>query len=415
MMGAFTPFDVYMSPSAEDLNINQTLYLPPTSFATSSMIHIATWGLLLALSLLNWRGMLRQAQFMLPLLALIGWIFASALWSVDPNNTLHRAFHMMDHVVFATYLVQRYSWREMISLFTHSFLFIFILSVVMALGFPDLGLSSLAGYNDAWRGAFTEKNFLGAVAVMGMLISGYSLVHGINNRWYAAFIYLGQMFLIVMSRSATSAVTLMIVFSLIVLALGVSVHQQPVTRFFSLAALLVGAISVMLLFGAYDSIHEMTGRSADMTGRTEIWHYVLKTIQARPWFGYGYGFWSAPSLPKLNVWQALGRPLPHAHNEWLDATLQLGLWGLCVQVYCLMLAMTRAVRLSFVMRDGKALFCGLLLITLCVRGYAETVLTDPVINGWFWLVISYLMLAHMAKERASAPPIEASELQQIAG
>jgi exopolysaccharide production protein ExoQ len=212
---------------------------------------------------------------------------------------------------------------------------------------------------------------------------------------------LGQVLLLVMSRSATSAISLLLMLGLTALALGVSIHERPVVRFFFLIVLVVGAICGLLLFGAYDSIHEMTGRSASLTGRTEIWRYVIQLIQARPWFGYGYGFWLAPSVPRLNMWLAMNWPMPHAHDEWLDITLQLGVIGLCIEVFCLALALARAVRLSFVLQDGKALFCGLIIVILCVRGYAETVLTDPAINGWVWLVISYLTLAHMAREKAA--------------
>lgn len=89
--------------------------------------------------------------------------------------------------------------------------------------------------------------------------------------------------------------------------------------------------------------------------------------------------------------------MPHAHEEYLDITLQTGIIGLCLEVFCLALALMRAARFSFVLEDGKGLLCGLMIGALCVRGVTETVLTDPTINGCIWLVIPFLTLAHMAK------------------
>jgi hypothetical protein len=75
-----------------------------------------------------------------------------------------------------------------------------------------------------------------------------------------------------------------------------------------------------------------------------------------------------------------------------------------LEVFCVALALVRAARFSFVLEDGKALFCGLMIAVLCIRGFSETTLTDPAISGWTWLAISYLTLAHMAKERKSSLP-----------
>jgi hypothetical protein len=158
--GAFSPIEEYIAlPTGQ--NFHNAIYAPPTSYGFSSLIHITTLVLLFVLSLVNWRGMWRQARVMLPLLGLLGWMFASALWSIDPSNTLHRALHMVDQIIFAAYLVHRFSWREIISLFTHCYIVLFIMNVVMVAAFPHFGLSTLTGYADAWRGVFTEKNTLG--------------------------------------------------------------------------------------------------------------------------------------------------------------------------------------------------------------------------------------------------------------
>jgi exopolysaccharide production protein ExoQ len=401
--GAFGPFETYFFVKGSQ-NFHGAIYEPPTSYVINNVEHMISLFVLLCLSLMNWRAMFREARLMLPLLALLAWGFASAIWSIDPNNTLHRALHVAEHAVFATYLVQRFKWRELIAFLTRCYGIILIMSLVMVLLFPELGYSFLNGYTDAWRGVFTEKNTLGSVAVMGVLTSGYSLLVAANHRGFAAFVCAGQLLLLVMSRSATSTLSLLVALGAMVVAFGVFVHQRPVVRLFTLMSMLVGLLAGIILFNFDNySITEIMGRSNNLTGRTAIWHYVLSVIELKPWLGYGYGFWNTPSETKLNVWMALDWPAPHAPSEWMDVTLQTGIIGLCLEVFCLTLSLMRAARFSFVLEDGKALFCGMSLVVLCVRSFSETTLTDPAIGGWIWLVIAFLMLAHMAKETTSLP------------
>jgi uncharacterized membrane protein YjgN (DUF898 family) len=72
-------------------------------------------------------------------------------------------------------------------------------------------------------------------------------------------------------------------------------------------------------------------------------------------------------------------------------------------VFCLALALLRAVRFSFALEDGRALFSAAVLVILCVRSFSETTFTDPVINGWAWLVIAFLTVSHMRKEKVPLP------------
>jgi exopolysaccharide production protein ExoQ len=299
------------------------------------------------------------------------------------------------------YLVQRFCWRDMIALLTRTFAVILVMSLVMVFAFPDYGLSKLNTYQDAWQGVFVEKNFMGGYAVSGVLTCGYALAIGATNRLFAGAVCLGQMLLVVMARSATSELALMVALGLVVLVMAVSVHERPFVRLCSLAVLVVGAVTGLALFVSYDSISELMGRSSSMTGRVPIWHLVLKTIAQRPWLGFGYGFWDVLSTEKLNIWNTLNWTAPHAHEEFLDVTLQTGIVGLSIEVFCLGLALLRAARFSLVLGDGKGLYCGLLVVVLCVRGFAETILTDPATGGWMWLTIAFLPLAHMAKENTA--------------
>jgi exopolysaccharide production protein ExoQ len=399
MMCAFSPLEQYFTET-RDSGVQATLYAPPTAFTASSIENLVTYTVLGLLAMKHWPRMMREARLMLPLAVLILWGGASALWSIDGSHTLHRILHVVSRAVFGVYLVQGFRWRDLIALLTRCFGIILVLCLVMVFVFPEYGLSKLNTYREAWQGVFTEKNFLGGAAILGVLTSGYSLLIGANNRWFAGAVCLGEMLLLVMSHSATSAVALVAALGVVVLAMAANIRERPFVGLCGVALLLLGGGIALTLFANYDSIGELMGRSSDMTGRAPIWHFVLKTIALRPWLGFGYGFWDVLSTEKLNIWYSMGWALPHAHEEFLDVTLQTGIVGLCLEVLCLGVTLLRAARFSVVLGDGRGLYCGLVVVVFCVRGLAETVLTDPSTDGWMWLTISYLSLAHMVKAEA---------------
>ncbi len=398
MTGSFLPVGAYFADQNNwsSANITSTNVL---SFATDSYIH---WVTILAIFWLAFRNrfvMFEAFRVALPIVVLITWFVLSSRWSLDPGNTLRRVFHMIDHAAFGFYLACRFEWRQLIAFLTRGFCVVLLLSVFMVLAFPVLGYSSLNGYQDAWRGVLTEKNFLGAVAVFGALTAGYSFVIRANRRSFSVFVCLGHIFLLLMSRSATSLGAFILVCAMLVVALAFCVHRFAPARIMALALVASGVLVGYASFLSFDSVNEMLGRSSNLTGRLGIWMAVEKLIEQRPLLGYGYGFWDATSQQRLLIWQSINFRAPHAHNEYLDCMLQVGVVGLLIEVFIFVVSLWRALQLSVVLGDGKGLYCGLVILVLCVRGYSETVLTDPVISSWIWMTMTYITLALEMKKR----------------
>lgn len=400
MIGAFEPFENYFNPALMQ-NSQSVMYAPHPSFFISTIEHIASLAILAVLCAMNWRRLLREMTLAVPIMMLIGWMTLSALWSVDSSNTMHRALHMIDHVLFAFYLMARFTWRELIALLVRSFGVIVGLSFLMVAVFPELGFSTLNGYRDAWRGAFSEKNALGAAMSIGTLIAAYSYAIQANRRWVALLVGLGAFLLLVMSRSATSTVALLTDAGLFIVITALVRHNYSVWRAGALLMMGTGIVAAAVIAINTDSINQVVHRSSDMTGRTEIWHYVTKEIARNPVFGYGYGFWDAVSKPRLQIWQALGWPTPHAHDEWLDMTLQTGVIGLFLEILCWLTASLRSLRYTITTSDSRAIFGGLVVVNMLLRSISETIMADPAISSWIWGVIAYLALSHVARETAA--------------
>ena len=95
-----------------------------------------------------------------------------------------------------------------------------------------------------------------------------------------------------------------------------------------LAGVLMVSCAVMIFAANSETITGTFGRSSDLTGRTEIWSWVVSRIAERPILGYGYaGFWIGVSAASAAVDRAMGATIMYSHNGYLEILLTLGAVG----------------------------------------------------------------------------------------
>jgi len=113
----------------------------------------------------------------------------------------------------------------------------------------------------------------------------------------------------------------------------------------ALAALAAVVFVVTLPSPRMDNFALRMGRDPTFTSRTEIWADSVKLIEKQPFTGFGYNaVWSAFENRLGQYHNAPGPKYAHAHNAWLDWTLQLGIGGLLVYVLFLGTLLVRAIR-----------------------------------------------------------------------
>jgi O-Antigen ligase len=134
--------------------------------------------------------------------------------------------------------------------------------------------------------------------------------------------------------------------------------------------LLVAPVAAM----SFDSLLAFMGKDSTLTGRTDIWGYVIPYIYQRPWLGWGYAaFWSTLNPAAWEIANALRWYSPEAHNGLLEILLSGGLVGVVWFAYLLV----RTVRLSLrCMRydSAMAITCLSCCAGILVEGVDEQVL-----------------------------------------
>ncbi len=105
-------------------------------------------------------------------------------------------------------------------------------------------------------------------------------------------------------------------------------YRVPLPILFGLGTLLGGAVLPVIITNM-DSVMPVFGRSGDLTGRTELWSFLIPVIFKQLFLGYGYsGFWEGASVESEIIYKHIGWKAMYSHNGYLEMVLSLGLWGL---------------------------------------------------------------------------------------
>lgn len=350
----------------EDMPVLRLMWLP-------------VYGLILALA--AWRAP-RILRFWFPaalLGLLIFWVFASASWSFEPSTTNRRAVAVAFTTLFGLYFAASFDGRRMAEIIASTFLVLAIGGALAAVAYPTMGVQHDINAGD-WRGLWFEKNQMGAMMVYGALGAVAALLAGSPRRKTWIFTILLCAAMIVMSRSKTSLLCLMIVLG--GAAMLAILRKGPATAVATIWLGVTAALAAGATFWlAPEAVFRALGKDPTLTGRTEIWEALLRQSQKAPLTGFGYAvFWRDDSVPAAFVRHDTGWNVPTAHNGWLDTLVQLGWVGVILVATILGLAVLTALFRFRTVRDGY--WAPLFLVIFLIVTLSESFILER--NGIAW-------------------------------
>jgi len=313
--------------------------------ALSFALQFVVFAILAVLMFFHWNSFKAGARTSTALFVICGLAIASAGWSSEPGFALRRAIILLATTMLGIYFASRFDWDEQMSLFGWLAVISIVGSFFMAIFLPDYGISHDVHAGD-WKGIFPHKNVLGQQMAFGILVLAVGRPKRLPRGILAVALF-GATLLLLLSRSATG-VAIVVVMAFIYTTL----HLMRLRREKTLPLWLV--YSPLIFLGALvvamnrSAILDILGRSATLTGRTQIWSAVTTAIGEKAWFGYGYSvFWSlGPHGDARNVLAAIHwGGLRQAQSGYLDLCLDLGLIGLIVFIIGFCIAMWRGLKL----------------------------------------------------------------------
>jgi len=324
------------------------------------------------------------------ILALVGLTLVSVIWSVSPDTTLRRSFALIMTTLFGLWLASRWSWTELIILIATMFAGLVVLSTIMALAVPSLGVDH-AVHAGAWKGIWWEKNTLGAMMAWGSLsFCAAAMMDRKRAPLWAGFA-LWATALVLLSTSKTALLAWMIGPAGLI---GILLCRQGfgfATLMIFLLITLSSTLGLLLLIAPVEALQAL-GRDATLTGRTDIWGVLVNQALEAPWTGFGYkAYWVAENGPVFWVRQATGWDVPTAHNGWIELALAIGIPGVVGMAFLYVRTFARAFGGLF--RGPEAYWSIAFIAMIGIVSISESNLMQQNSLGWVLFVATSAKLA----------------------
>ncbi|MFG3818656.1 O-antigen ligase family protein [Limnothrix redekei] len=286
------------------------------------------------LLIMRWKKVIVMLMAAPTVVFLIAMFPVSFLWSIEPSKTLNASIAMIGTFQFGLYLATRYSLRDQVRILGVMFGISQVLCFVFGVALRKYGVMS-AVHAGKWRGIYSHKNQLGK---MMALASGVFVLLGISEtyRRYRYLAWFGLITAFVLIQLSGSKSPFINIGLLIAMSAFGQIFRLP--HKWMVRALIWSAVIGINLFFYWDdiviNILGALGKDASLTGRTDVWEFVIDRIKDRPILGYGFGtFWNGLDGKSAYVVRAVRWPVPDAHNGFLEICIDLGLVGLAIYIW----------------------------------------------------------------------------------
>ena len=315
------------------------------------------------------------------LVSVLVWCLLSTFWSPLPGVTFKRAIQLYGIVMIGLSIqIAPRPLHLLIRCMLYTLMGILALSVLMVITTPSIGIDYQLG--GAWRGALSQKNELGEVAAIAILLwQVRASIEKVDIRILLGAI-LFSIFILIMSKSSTSMI-ITISTSTIFHAL----RKRRLSSDYSLSRILL-AFFCLIILGLYifylqesrfptwpeisSPIAHIFGKGSDLTGRTDIWELVWLEISKHWVMGLGYGaFWLGPDSLSQFVIDALHWIPLQSHNGYMDILNEQGIIGLSLTIFCLLAQIALLIRMARNDRVQAAFWTAMLLIVV-VTNFTES-------------------------------------------
>jgi exopolysaccharide production protein ExoQ len=313
-------------------------------------------------------------------LSLAAFLLCSAAWSVDAGATVRTGisyFFFILGLIGAAENVEADDFMDLLA-------WVCFLSAIASLGLIFISPSLADGGTGNLIGVFGYKGMLGQAMAIGGLACLHRLRTQKRSRLSSLFMLLVFTFVALKCRSTTSALVILLFY--VIGAVIQLLQKGGAAKSLGVVMLTLLIFVVPVAAVSLDSLLELIGKDPTMTGRTDIWGYVVPYIYQRPLLGWGYAaFWSTLNPAAWEIANALRWYSPEAHNGLLEIFLSGGLvgaaWFLTLWVRTVRLSL-RSMRYD----SAMAITCLSCCAGILAEGVSEQVMLYVTgLNGVFFI------------------------------
>jgi exopolysaccharide production protein ExoQ len=375
------------------------------------VIWAITYLVTFCLILFHIRGAATGFLTELPITAFPAMALLSTVWSDNPGITFRRSIALWLTMMFGYYMARRFTLREQLHLIA------WVCGISIFFSFP-FGLLHIGRKEDliegAWNGIFGQKNVLGGMMALSVLVFLVLRKVEPEKRWRMRMGILAALVLLVLSRSVGALVITTMVFLLVPMA---GILRKGIARALTGMALvgLCGTTVVFWVIVHWGTFTGALGKGETMSGRLQLWVLCVVMALQKPWLGYGYSaFWLGMQGPSFRILRVLPSIFnSRAHNAFLQVWLELGLVGVGLLVIIFVVYIIRAALMFRRTAQPEAMWPLMILVFFFLYSLTETVI--PGTNSISMMIFSSCMFASSAPLPESAGMLADRESRQARG
>lgn len=331
----------------------------PNRYGVTSLLWMGIYGLTVIRVLLVWPAFYQVVMRNWTYLLYPAVCAMSVVWSLDQKWSLVASIQLTMTVLCGLFIGWRFAPRRMVMIWLAATLLGTVGSLISwktggALGRP------LYSETGGLLGIYTNKNMLGQFSLFAsVLLLGVMMMPKVSalGRVFALAMWVCCALAVVLSKSMTAVVLLPVITGIVLLLARSSLPRWLTLPAVALAVLSIALVPLVLSLLNIDPLDELfraTGKSSNLTGRTDIWAVALSVVERYPLFGVGYGaFWSTDLFvaERYAILQA-GATAPTMHNMVLEIMVATGMLGVLAMAALLLTTITRAARWYLATRSG---------------------------------------------------------------
>jgi O-antigen ligase len=326
----------------------------------------------------------RVLRFAWPMLLLPGLAIVSTLWSPDPALTLRRAVAFAGTIIFGLSLGAAFRFRGTVTLIAFAMSIVMVVSVALAVLDPvraihqpdDVIQAVHAGH---WRGIFAHRNTLGFWAGASIVVLGLVGGEAFRRPWlWPGTVLAAAACLVATGSSAGLAI---VAFAAAFFMMLTTTLKQPAQLRAPLAVFwaVLGLAAVLSFEEIARFGLQLLGRDSNLTGRTELWSYLLELVRDadKP---LGLGYFVGTLLLDQRLADAMQIRNVNAHNGYLEAYVYFGWLGVVVAAVVavwLLYEATRFAAMSHAKIGYLAAVPAVMVFICLVHNLVESTIVSP--------------------------------------
>jgi len=338
------------------------------------------------------------------LIFFVGWSVLSISWADDPALTFRRVALFLLLALGAAGVADRLMPRQLLgvaALWSGAYL-------AMAVG-VEIMHGTFNPFAQGYRFAGTIHPNAQAVNCAILFFASIHLMRGVERARFLWFLLAVAAFgFLYLTRSRTAFVG---VVAVVLVQWGII--QARSTKVALASAVAVAAVSFGLLSdvlwpvaqrGITMGREDASQTTGTLTGRRQLWDQCLDFAADRPVLGYGYGgFWN-PERSK-EIIDKQGWPISHAHNAYLDITLDLGAVAALAFILIIIVGCTLAI--GYLRETGAPAygFFAMTLLFCALNGLLESVAVQRSQLTFLAMMVLVHLAFHKAPQETGAPEV----------